>query len=69
MNIQNRLTKLENGIQRKDTSPNIVWDFSATTTAQLLELEDLLTSGDEEKASAYTRRLIGEGFLSYRIIN
>lgn len=69
MNIQHRLTKLENGIQRKDASQHVVWDFSATTTAHLLELKESLISGNEEKASAYTRHLISEGFLSYRIVN
>lgn len=65
--LRNRLRKMENRKVKEDDAQTI-WDFSKTSKEQLLKLKALLVEGNQVEAGKYTQQLIGEGFLSYRIV-
>jgi hypothetical protein len=44
----------------------IIWDFFNTSTEQLTRLEELSRT-DQQTAAEFSRELIENGFLSYRI--
>jgi hypothetical protein len=57
---------MENHLVDKDGGSQIVWDFSKTTSDQLLKLAALIEEENTFEAERYTKELISEGFLSYR---
>lgn len=61
MNINKRIENLEKNIKPAGGD----WDFSNTSTEQLLTLKRF-TEGNRAEAERYTKELIDGGFLSYR---
>lgn len=61
MNIKRKIERLESRMNQNSEN-GVSWDFSQTTTEQLLRLENLVRT-DTAEAERYTRQLINEGYL------